>query len=365
MQKTNRKTFLMNIMILLVTLLLFFLIFEVTLRAINPKPKYERGNEFSFYEYDELLGWKNKANSSGEFYMPDSVSTIEINSKGLRDVEHSYIKKSGIKRIQFYGDSFTWGYGVNASSRFTEIFAKEVKKDFPNIEVINLGTTGYGTDQQYLQLKSEGLKYHPDVVIIAYHNDLIDISSNISYTYPRPHFILQNESLVLENVPVPKREYNWTERINLNQEEPFLLRVDKKLRFFNSYVFILERLLSLKSTSRLKNLLIKSNINESLIILEKLIIETNNLAKKNNAKFIILLIPDRYQVYGEANTFEIDYISYLGDRENITIINPLQELRDISKQEKRIYFEIDGHFSEKGHKIFGELVAKEFIKQGF
>ncbi|MBU1849701.1 MAG: hypothetical protein KKH40_03155, partial [Nanoarchaeota archaeon] len=48
-------------------------------------------------------------------------------------------------------------------------------------EVINLGVSGYGTDQELILLQKEGLKYNPDVVILGFYleNDKPDNSKEL------------------------------------------------------------------------------------------------------------------------------------------------------------------------------------------
>ena len=43
----------------------------------------------------------------------------------------------------FVGDSFVWGYDVEASERFTEL----LRDEFPGIRIVNAGVNAYGTDQ--------------------------------------------------------------------------------------------------------------------------------------------------------------------------------------------------------------------------
>src|SRR4030095_15869409 len=38
----------------------------------------------------------------------------------------------------------------------------------PPIQVVNFATAGYSTVQEYLQLKNQVLKYHPDLVVACY-----------------------------------------------------------------------------------------------------------------------------------------------------------------------------------------------------
>jgi hypothetical protein len=128
---------------------------------------------------------------------------VSSNSKGLRgNTEYEYPRTAGKQRIVVLGDSFTFGSEVSDD----ETYAHDLESDLPNTEVLNLGVQGYGHDQMLLYLEEEGVKYHPDVVILGF--TYIDIYRSIwSFdAYAKPKFKLVSGSLQLTNVPVPTPE---------------------------------------------------------------------------------------------------------------------------------------------------------------
>ena len=133
---------------------------------------------------DDLLGWKLVPRAKHLYRKEEQAYLIAINSKGLRDTEHSYDKPTGVFRIVVVGDSFVFGSGgVETSDRFTDILEKSTK----NIEVINMGVPAYGSDQEYLYLKTEGLKYRPDLIILcAFENDFRESFSTVNPSNGRP-----------------------------------------------------------------------------------------------------------------------------------------------------------------------------------
>ena len=117
------------------------------------------------YIYDEILGWKNIPNWKSTTF----GKQLTINSKGLRDKERPYAKPPDVKRILVLGDSFAWGYGVADDEIFTSVLENLLaRRSGPKWEVINTGVSGWSTDQQYLFLRDEGLKYEPDIVLLAF-----------------------------------------------------------------------------------------------------------------------------------------------------------------------------------------------------
>src|SRR5260370_1205662 len=133
---------------------------------------------------DDIVGWKLVPRSKQLYRKEEQAYLIAINSKGLRDVERSYEKPLGVFRIVVVGDSFVFGSGgVETSDRFTDILEKSTK----NVEVINMGVPAYGSDQEYLYLKTEGLKYHPDLIILcAFENDFRESFSTVILSNGRP-----------------------------------------------------------------------------------------------------------------------------------------------------------------------------------
>ena len=100
---------------------------------------------------------------------------VRINSRGLRDVEHSLAKPPGVRRVLVLGDSFTFGYGVEENQRFSNLLARQLGAGW---EFINSGVPTWGTADELSYLRDEGLKYHPDLVVLFfYRNDVTIISS--------------------------------------------------------------------------------------------------------------------------------------------------------------------------------------------
>ncbi len=365
------RSSIINLSVLILSILIFLSIMEVVLRIIEPKPKYKPENEFKFYEYSDYLGWRNRPLANGTFYTYDSKSYVNINSKGLRDYEHSYNKSRDIRRIEFLGDSFTWGYGVGDVKRFTNIFANELNRLYPNrFEIINMGTSGYDADQQLLLLKNEGVKYNPDIVVIAYHNDASFLGAKEAYGYPRPYFKIENNKLKLMNVPVPKRNVSWEQRFYLKDNDEFwskALNVNYVLANLKSYVFLRDRLLKIQFVREkiLGPQVPEMSMGEKFKMIDLIMLEAEQIAREKNFILVIVLIPDKRQVYEKyTTTEEIDRMVEFGKKNDITVINLLPDLKNIGNKNKDLYFVMDGHLSETGNDIVGKLLMQKFIQSG-
>jgi hypothetical protein len=174
---------------------------EATLRLMGWDRLQINENQLDFWTHDPLLGWAPRPGQEGVFSRPQFETHVRINRKGLRDSEHSYERPGDTKRVLVIGDSFAWGFGVEHAERFSELL-----EDRAGIEVINAGASGYGTDQELLWLRSEGVKYDFDLLLLVFcGNDDFDNHWGRQYiVYSKPRFELDADTLVLRGVPVPE-----------------------------------------------------------------------------------------------------------------------------------------------------------------
>jgi len=153
---------------------------------------------------------------------------LNSNSKGLRGkAEYQYERAAGEQRIVVLGDSFTFGEEVSDD----ETYSHDLQASLPGTEILNLGVQGYGHDQMLMYLKEEGVKYHPDVVVLGFA--YLDIYRNIEsfFAYAKPRFELASEGLQLTNVPVPTPERVLAEEAYRPKSLDLLLILRDKLRW--------------------------------------------------------------------------------------------------------------------------------------
>jgi hypothetical protein len=154
---------------------------------------------------DRLLGWRPRAGVRTRGVLPGSYDVdVTTNAHGLRgSTEVMRDKSAGVSRVAVFGCSQTFGTGVSDE----ETYSARLDAALPNVQVLNFGVQGYGTDQMLLYWKAEGASFAPDVVILAfayYHT-----GRNVSRFrfYAKPRFELQDDGgLQLVGVPVPSPE---------------------------------------------------------------------------------------------------------------------------------------------------------------
>jgi hypothetical protein len=167
--------------------------------------RHQRGEApaiwYPFDVYHPTRGWALRPGLSRVSVFNNKI--LSSNSRGLRgSSEHAYEKPPGILRILTFGDSLTFGDEVSDN----ETWSYYLEKLLPGSEVINFGIHGYGHDQMLLYLQEEGIKYHPDIVILGFLS--LDMERDvISFRdYAKPRFVLDGGRLVLTNTPVPRIE---------------------------------------------------------------------------------------------------------------------------------------------------------------
>ena len=121
-------------------------------------------------EPDPVRGWRHRPGASGAYGHGSWV----INRRGLRDVERELAPAAGVQRALILGDSFAEGFSVPFEACVSQVLERELRAAGCAAEVVNGGTVGYSTDQEYLFYRDEGARYGARVVVLLlYHNDIL------------------------------------------------------------------------------------------------------------------------------------------------------------------------------------------------
>jgi lysophospholipase L1-like esterase len=126
---------------------------------------------------------------------------VTTNNEGLRGPLDVHTEKTaGTTRIAVFGCSQTFGTGVADD----ETYSAQLARRLPAVEVLNFGVGGYGTDQMLLYYESEGTRFAPDVVILAFAFYHLERNVAAFRYFAKPHFALAPDgTLHLLGTPVP------------------------------------------------------------------------------------------------------------------------------------------------------------------
>lgn len=163
---------------------------------------------FDVMEQDRELGWRMKRRFRGTVDLVDVEDLpVRSNSDGFWDNEFETYKRQEVCRVAFLGDSFTWGFGVRETERFSNLLGLT-----GGIQPMNFGIPGFGADQAYLTWRF-ARRFRPDLVVFTlFENDYIDNLHVVRYGREKPYFVLDNGALEIRNVPVGARTF-WDDGV--------------------------------------------------------------------------------------------------------------------------------------------------------
>jgi hypothetical protein len=157
----------------------------------------------NFDQFDPVLGWSIRPGSR----IVENGTAYEANDIGARaDRPYALIPPPGVTRIGVFGPSFAHADDVALQDSWPYLLEHSQQ----NLEVMNWGVGGYGTDQAFLRYETLGATYAPHVVIIAYEEDNLrrNVNRYRPFAHPqtglpltKPVFVLQDEGLRLLDNP--------------------------------------------------------------------------------------------------------------------------------------------------------------------
>jgi hypothetical protein len=202
-----------NVLLLAFSLGFALLLGEGVLRAAGYRAIYEVYSKPSaFWVHDAELGWSHPPGAHGEFVGPrpwpiEFEAPISINHLGLRGPDPR--ASEAAYRVLVLGDSMVASFEVPYDQTFTALLETDLSARLgAEVQVINAGVRGYGTDQSYLYYAGRGRALEPDVVVLFHSGN--DLSDNVKLHEMRrplgkPAFALQEDgSLRLLGSPVPE-----------------------------------------------------------------------------------------------------------------------------------------------------------------
>ncbi len=134
------------------------------------------------------------------------VTQIKINSQGFRDSEYAIEKPENVYRIIVFGDSFTFGLGVENNETYPEqleiLLNRENEKKF---EVLNFGFYGHTLIKEVAYLEAKALNYSPDLIIIG-----ITLANDFKQTINTHNLIdcEKKETICRRRIEEPLQKFN-------------------------------------------------------------------------------------------------------------------------------------------------------------
>lgn len=361
------RGFLVNSLLFFCSVVFGVLVGEGIVRVVQPQ---ELGNWT--YTHDGLtLHLPNMTQFSSKF-----GHLIETNSVGMRDHEHDVNKSPGVYRILVLGDSFMEANQVEFGDAFVSVLEQRLRDAVGRpIEVINASVSGWGTDDELTYLMREGIKYRPDLVLVAMtlHNDVSDNLLNEYHEF-RNGLIEQRPVTLVPWVPylMLKLKEWMASHSHLYQVALRAVRtnwVSSEARILESHVGSLLR--------RVPDDRIRTGWEMTSQLLQKM----RQTADTVNARVAVALLPLSVQVYQEnLNSFlasnglteaDIDLfkpqemMKVIGENVGVSIIDLYSVFRN-TKADCRceLFVQNDGHWNKLGHQIAAEEAARGLLHAG-
>jgi hypothetical protein len=346
-------------------------------------------------------GWAHEPGATGWMKRCAPGNKIEwetftrINSKGLRDREFSY-ERNDAYRILILGDSFAQALQVDQD----KTFAKELERDLNavpgarRVEVINTGNAGYGTDNELLFYRHEARRYHPDLVLLVFttENDVYenshDILLRIQYPYPpKPYFELRDGHLV--EIPMPgDPPTRWRSVVGSFQRMLYRHSLLYRLVLTRGVPNFLrpawaEQPDIVRQAGQLGSLLRDTppEWREGWRLTRALVRRLAWEVRRDGAKFAVVVIVGAHEVSERRLTWRaagqgIPLESLDKDKAERTIVDALRAARiptisllpafrqHLLETKRDEYFDYDIHWRPEGHRLAGEVIAKELRAMG-
>lgn len=386
----------MHLLISLMAVVVALTMVEVIVRVFEEE-KYD----FSACQsLDRNLHHVMIANSSCRFKTDEWDVTYKINGLGLRDEEVRFVKTDRF-RILLLGDSFAQGYGVEAKESFGEVLETLFNRSNTlKYEVINAGVFGYSPLIEYLYLARVGIKFDPDMVILAV--TLTDFFEDrqrfgeLKLSYPQT-----SDKEIKKLIEDGEAEFDFT-RINsggsttvsVSEFRKFLFKLKqflrKNFRTYKALADFWER----KSDAVQQDVTYQGDIDRDILALVRgdkindsdwdklweLPTEHIGLMKRfldnEGISFVVVAIPDAFLVsdlewpgrksLGVADKFSDprgDWQEELSRRLMIYSIPFISLISDFRRSEAfPLFFSVDGHFRSSGHRLAAGVIYRELVK---
>lgn len=330
-----------------------FLLGEGALRLLFPDYVASAGIERNFFcHFDPQLGWAPLPNVSGLHRRDGFAVYIEQNQFGLRGPKA--MRKERLptqQRTLVLGDSYVWGYGVDQDKVFTEpaVHGSEM-------ELINFGVSGYGTDQAYLLYQREGISFDVDEVVLVFtpYNDVENNLSSRQYDHDKSYFTLKHQELELHTEHL-RENYAQTIINTVWAESRVINVIFTAYRAFHNWQILKKTKggTATPGTGPLGPSAVSSRDQEGIALTMRIIAKLRDAVLATGAKFSVVFVPYKPHILHKVsyNHPLVPLIAKELENAGIPYYEPyFMFLKEESS--KDLFNPIDNHFSPKGHSVF-------------
>ncbi len=361
------RSMVINILLLKLSLLLALGVTEALVRLVAPQP-----TGLSLQDrYGLALHWPGITRC-----LPQFGHEATFNSAGMRDHEHAIAKPDGVFRVVLLGDSFIEALQVPFEASLPSLLERQLAQATGRrVEVISAGVSGWGTDDALRWLGEYGLRYRPDLVLVAMtlHNDFSD---NLRQEWHR----LDGDSLItVQHVPMARGRYAIVKLKAYVATRLQTYQLWRRVRHGEEMRHVAQDLnhhvVQLFETPS------PPAIEKAATITGLLLRRVRDVGAAAGARTAIVLIPLRYQLSDTSfdalrrqagpvpGTMQLDRPQQLVRQSatplGIPVVDLLGPFRAwAADSASALYLEGDGHWTEAGHRLAAGFLAEQLVAEG-
>ncbi len=358
LRASQRRRGLFNGLALMLGCTLAVLVGETALRLLpSGRVPHSSSERELFCRFDPELGWAPVENVTGFHTGVNRPALVHQNQFGLRGPDDMRLTRTagGPRRILVLGDSYVWGFGVDQARLFSQVHR-------PGVEFLNLGVSGYGTDQEYLLYLRLGVRFTVDEVVVALtpYNDIQNNLETAQYGYPKPRFELEGERLVLHAANVRERRPR-TLRLWLRRNS----RVYALLR--NGWLagerVLWSRQSGTASSTASRAPLVAADITErdrrGVELTVAILRQLRDAAASHGAAFSVVSVPYKPHV-DQRVPWNHPLVPLLAEQlghAGVRCREPYSVFLQAAQAGAHLFNHSDNHFSSEGHALFARFLA--------
>lgn len=321
--------------LLFITTLVFSLLLGVTL--VEGFSIYKSNYHTEWHDpntkFDKHLGWSPIKNRS--IIVPE-WGKVSSNSLGFRSNEIDFTKE----QVVILGDSVAWGYGVGDKETISYFLENELIED--NIQVSNLGVSGYGLGQAYLYLKQNIDRFRnlkSVILVICSGTDYEDTQYDNAYEKRKPYFYLKNGQVTLDQKSIFK--YDLMNLYSMSSLLPRMAQVHPKIKSF---------LLDLRGEK-------VSSDEDMPYIIAGLLSKIDALAKQYEADFKVVLTPEVREIHGHQEYYP--WFQKITKAQGYDVLDFKEILESIPNSES-LYLD-NFHYTKRGNSFLAKSIKQRWF----
>jgi hypothetical protein len=274
---------------------------------------------------------------------------LAINSLGIRDHERQVLDNA--YRIAIYGDSITYGQGVELDKTFSKLIEKRLSAEYGSrfpVQVFNMGIPSYNTVCEYRYMRDSYSVFRPDMIILEFtaDNDTIFIADSTSDV--NAIGMVRRVKDFIRNLYsydfLASRFYRLLQRLDsIKHKDQVQARVASENDYFRDdyegWIKAKEAFADIKRFCDERRILLVVAIYANSVKLSK--------DRESDVSFPIV-----QKVTGELKRLNIDNIILIDDA-----------FRGYAGNEKALWVSAaDGHFSELANSLAADLISDYIVK---